>query len=67
MGQSSDVYQSYLLRVWRRRQTGELHVRLVLTSTSSGTEWQFASLEALLGFLADPAPRPPDSPPRGDS
>jgi hypothetical protein len=63
MGQRDELYQSYLLRVWRKRQAGVLHVRLVLVSTSTGTEWHFENLESLIGFLDDTAPRPPGAPP----
>ena len=62
MGHPGEVYQSYLLRVWRKRQAGTLPIRLVLTSTSSGAEWHFASVASLIAFLEDPAPRPPDTP-----
>jgi hypothetical protein len=65
MGQREEVYTSYLLRVWRKRQAGALHVRLVLTSTSSGAEWHFVSMQSLIQFLADPAPRPPEAPAPG--
>lgn len=62
MGKREEVYTSYLLRVWRKRQAGALHVRLVLTSTSSGAEWHFGSVQGLLEFLDGTAPRPPEPP-----
>jgi hypothetical protein len=53
-------YSSFLLRVWRMRRDETSHWRLVLMSTASGQEWHFFSLDALAGFLNDPAWPPAD-------
>ena len=53
-------YSSFLLRVWRMSRDGTSHWRLVLVSTASGQEWHFFSLDALAGFLNDPACAPAD-------
>jgi len=44
-------YASYLLRLWRREEDGQLVWRASLESTGDGQRLNFASLEALIAFL----------------
>jgi hypothetical protein len=44
-------YASYLLRLWRREEDGQLVWRASLESTGDGQRLNFANLEALIAFL----------------
>ena len=53
MAESPLQYRSFLLRVWQSEQQGQISFRLLLEDVHSGERYTFASMEALLAFLAE--------------
>ena len=46
-------YASYLLRLWRAKQDGQMAWRASLECAQDGQRMNFASLEALMTFLQE--------------
>ncbi len=53
MVQEQIDYASFLLRLWRAEQDGQIVWRASLESTTTGDRLNFANLEALTSFLAE--------------
>jgi hypothetical protein len=53
MGDETDAYQGYLLRLWRARCQGEWQWRASIESRRTGERQAFAGLEQLFAFLGE--------------
>jgi hypothetical protein len=53
MSDEPDVYQAYMLRVWRVRCHGEWQWRASVESPHTGERQSFASLDQLFAFLRE--------------